>query len=183
MRFKVEFNTPFYLVFIAAAYILNLNRVALFILVLHCAVESVFHLARLIYFSDKIEVANSVFMVFNVLFVLVRLGTITLAVLTFWYGLQQTGQDSLDFATGNFNTKLVRINCLAATCLLQAWMMWNFITFHLKRLREKTVASRKAKSPTKKRGKVAQEDDISNLPEVDQNTAQNGSLRARKVKK
>ena len=30
---------------------------------------------------------------------------------------------------------------------------------------------------------AAQEDDISTLPEVDQNTAQNGSLRARKVKK
>lgn len=175
--------TVLYLVFITAAYVLNLNRVALCLLVLHCAVESVFHLARLIYFSDKVEVANTVFMVFNVLFVLVRLGTITLAVLTFWYGLQQTSQDTLDFATGNFNTKLVRINCLAATCLLQAWMMWNFITFHLKRLREKTIASRKLKSPTKKRGKASQEDDISTLPEVDQNTAQNGSLRARKVKK
>lgn len=176
--------TVLYLIFITAAYVLNFNRIALCLMVLHCTVESVFHLARLIYFADKVEIANSVFMVFNVLFVLVRLGTITLAVLTFWYGLQQTSQDNLDIAAGNFNTKLVRINCLAATCLLQAWMMWNFITFHLKRLREKTLATRsKTKSPMKKRGKVAQEDDISNLPEVDQNTAQNGSLRSRKVKK
>lgn len=175
--------TVLYLVFIGAAYALNMNRIAVCLLVLHCIVECVFHLARLIYFADKVEISNNVFMVFNVLFVLVRLGTITLAVLTFWYGLQQTSQDSLDFATGNFNTKLVRINCLAATCLLQAWMMWNFITFHLKRLREKTASSRKTKSPMKKRGKVAQEDDISTLPEVDQNTAQNGSLRPRKVKK
>lgn len=175
--------TVLYLVFITAAYVLNFNRIAICLMVLHCAVETVFHLARLIYFADKVEIANTVFMVFNVLFVLVRLGTITLAVLTFWYGLQQTGQESLDIAAGNFNTKLVRINCLAATCLLQAWMMWNFITFHLKRLREKAIATRKTKSPMKKRGKVAQEDDISNLPEVDQNTAQNGSLRSRKQKK
>ena len=30
-----------------------------------------------------------------------------------------------------------RIVCLAALCLLQAWMMWQFITFHLKHNREK----------------------------------------------
>ena len=29
-----------------------------------------------------------------------------------------------------------RVNCLAAISLLQAWMMWNFITFHLRRRRE-----------------------------------------------
>ena len=33
-----------------------------------------------------------------------------------------------------------RFNCLAAVCFLQAWMMWNFITFHLKRIRERSQA-------------------------------------------
>jgi len=52
-----------------------------------------------------------------------------------------------------------RINCLVAVCLLQAWMMWNFITFHLRRLRERTAAgaavssfsfSKKSSTPKKK---------------------------------
>ncbi|XP_060573624.1 translocating chain-associated membrane protein 1-like isoform X1 [Ruditapes philippinarum] len=180
MQGRIQY-TVLYLVFIVVAYSLNFTRVALLMMVLHYIVESVFHLARLVYFADKLDIANHCFMVFNVLFVLVRLGTITLAVLTFWYGLQQSSQDSIDVAAGNFNTRLVRITCLTATCLLQAWMMWNFITFHLKRIRERTVATRKLRSPTKKKGK-AQEEDISSLPEVDQNTAQNG-LRARKSKK
>jgi translocating chain-associated membrane protein 1 len=62
----------------------SFTRVALLMMVLHYIVESVFHLARLVYFADKLDIANHCFMVFNVLFVLVRLGTITLAVLTFW---------------------------------------------------------------------------------------------------
>lgn len=182
MQGRIQY-TVLYLIFIIAAYSLNFTRVALLMMVLHYVVEFVFHLARLLYFADKIDVANHCFMVFNVFFVLVRLGTITLSVLTFWYGLQQSSQDSIDFVAGNFNTKLVRINCLAATCLLQAWMMWNFITFHLKKIRERTAASRtsKPRSPTKKKTKV-HEEDISSLPEVDQNTAQNG-LRSRKGKK
>jgi len=53
-------------------------------IVLHYSVEFVFHLARLIYFADKLDVANNCFMVFNGLFVLVRLASIILALLTFW---------------------------------------------------------------------------------------------------
>lgn len=180
MKGRIQY-TLLYIIFIAAAYFLNFNRAALLMLVLHYIAEFVFHLARLIYFADRPEISKYCFMVFNGLFVIVRLMTITLSVLTFWYGLQQSSQDSIDVATGNFNTYIVRINCLAATCLLQAWMMWIFITFHLKRLRERSVTVRKPRSPTKKKAKGT-EDDNASLSEVDQNTIQNG-LRARKVKK
>ncbi|KAL5013825.1 hypothetical protein ScPMuIL_008095 [Solemya velum] len=176
-----------YLVFIISAYLLNFTRVAMCVLVLHSLVEFVFHLARLLYFADKSELANTVFMVFNVLFVLVRLGIIILGVLTFWYGLDQTNQIYIDTETGNFNTRLVRINCLMALCLLQAWMMWNFITFHLKRLREKSGTARRVKSPKRKPtiGAKVTEEEINSLPEVDQNAAaQNGTVKLRsKVKK
>ncbi|KAK3088629.1 hypothetical protein FSP39_021485 [Pinctada imbricata] len=167
-----------YLVFITAAYSLNFSRVALVMIVLHYSVEFVFHLARLLYFAEKTDLANTGFMVFNGLFVLVRLGTITLSVLTFWYGLEQSNQPSVDREAGNFNTQMIRINCLAAICLLQAWMMWNFINFHLRRMREKSASSRKQlKSPVKKK-KVADED-ISSLPEADQNTASENGVRSR----
>ncbi|ELU13900.1 hypothetical protein CAPTEDRAFT_175940 [Capitella teleta] len=143
-----------YLFFIAMAYMLNFSRVALCILVLHYIVEFVFHLSRLLYFAEKSDLSNTGFMVWNLLFVLVRLAIITLAVLTFWYGLEKTGQSSIDMAAGNFNTPLVRINCLAAVCLLQAWMMWHFITFHLRRLRERSAS---AAPPASKRSNNSQQ--------------------------
>lgn len=45
-----------------------------------------------------------------------------------------------------------RINCLVAIFFLQAWVMWNFITFHLRRVRERNeaaavVANKKLASP------------------------------------
>ena len=45
-------------------------------------------------------------------------------------------QQVVDLATGNFNIGLFRLNALVAVCLLQAWFMWNFIMFHIKRMRE-----------------------------------------------
>ena len=44
-----------------------------------------------------------------------------------------------------------RINCLAAICLMQAWLMWNFITFQLRKLRERSSTSKKTRSPSKKK--------------------------------
>ncbi|RWS25846.1 translocating chain-associated membrane protein 1-like protein [Leptotrombidium deliense] len=161
-----------YLVFFTAAYVLNFTRIALCLSVLHFFVEALFHASRLFYFADKTPISDYGFKLWNILFVLVRLGSITLSVLTFWYGLalHQTAVPSLK--DGNFNTNIIRINSLVAVCLLQAWMMWNFITFHLKRMREKAaeVQQQKKKSikPQKKVKKA--EDDVNELPEVDQNT-------------
>jgi len=176
-----------YFIFFAAAYIFNFTRVAICLAVMHYMVETVFHLSRLMYFAERTDIANTGFMIWNGLFVLVRLGSITLTVLTFWYGLSQNGNELLNVQAGNFNTQIIRINCLLAVCLLQAWMMWNFITFHLKRMRERTAAAslakrkgatKKEKKSKKDEGKPAQEEDVSLLPEVDQNTKKDIRLRS-----
>ncbi|XP_043197025.1 translocating chain-associated membrane protein 1-like isoform X2 [Amphibalanus amphitrite] len=141
-----------YLVFITTAYVTNLTRVALVLLVIHYTVEAVVHASRLLHFADKTEMAAKGFLLFNVLFTLARLSTIVLSVLTFWFGLARSENPGLDLATGNFNTYLVRVNCLAGICLLQAWMMWHFITYHLRRMREQAAlkpAPKKA-APAKK---------------------------------
>ena len=51
-----------------------------------------------------------------------------------------------------------RLNALIAVCLIQAWMMWNFIHFHLRKLRERQaealalqVKASEKKSKTKNR--------------------------------
>ncbi|XP_054712433.1 translocating chain-associated membrane protein 1-like 1 isoform X2 [Uloborus diversus] len=148
--------TTLYLVFLTAAYVLNFTRIAICLSVLHYVVESIFHTSRLLYFAERSRAASYGFTVWNVLFVLVRLGSISLSVLTFWYGLaKQQVTPAMDIVTGNFNTQLIRINCLVAVFLLQAWMMWNFINFHMKRLRERAAqaASSKKKALAKKEKK------------------------------
>nr|XP_042717057.1 translocating chain-associated membrane protein 1-like 1 isoform X3 [Chrysemys picta bellii] len=75
-----------YIAHISGAYVLNLQRLGLILLVPHYLVELIFHASRLFYFSDE--------------------------------------------------NKQKGISCLAAICLTQAWMMWKFINFQLKKWRE-----------------------------------------------
>merc|ERR1711981_402083 len=58
---------------------------------------------------------------------------------------------------GSFNTGLLRLNCLVAVCLLQAWMMWNWIMFQVKRMREAKNTSASSSSAASKTRKTEQE--------------------------
>merc|ERR1711937_266984 len=172
-----------YLTFIVACYVLRFTRLSLVLLVIHYLAEAVFHLCRLLAYTEKTSISNKLFKLGDLLFVLARLSSVILAVLTFWFGLAKVPaeQQVVDTAEGNFNTGLVRLNCLVAVCLLQAWMMWNWIMFQVKRMREaknpsfssssssasKTRKTEQEKAKARKLRKE-QEDRESDLPEVDQ---------------
>jgi len=183
-----------YLLFIGGAYLFSYTRVALCLLVLQYFTEAVFHTSRLLSYSEKMDIARPLYRLHDVLFVLARLGSITLAVLTFWHGLAKAPEADqiIDWKNGTFNTLMFRITALVSICVLQAWLMMNFITFQLKKRREdaalqasmpsgKTKKSQqeKAKARKEKPKKESKEDEDENeLPEVDQDTKQ--SLRQRK---
>jgi len=194
MPARIQYAT-LYLLFIGGAYFFSYTRVALCLLVLQYFSEAVFHASRLLSYADKTDVARPMFRIHDLLFVLARLGSITLAVLTFWHGLAQApvAEQVVDWKAGVFNTFLFRIMALVSVCGLQAWLMMNFITFQLKKRREdaanssvampsgksKKTQQEKAKARKEKPKKEAKEDEDENeLPEVDQNTKQ--SLRQRK---
>lgn len=96
----------------------------------------------------------------------------------------------VDFSSGAFNTPVFRLVALVAVGLLQAYLMLNFITFHLRRRRmEKTgysslsaggVTTRSAKKTQQEKAqkRKEQKERESELTEVDQNTRK--SLRQRK---
>merc|ERR1719458_2495281 len=109
------------------------TRLSLVLLVIHYLAEAVFHLCRLLAYTEKTGVSNKLFKLGDLLFVLARLSSVILAVLTFWFGLAKVPaeQQVVDTAEGNFNTGLLRLNCLVAVCFLQAWMMWNWIMFQV----------------------------------------------------
>uniref|UniRef100_A0A3P9L858 Translocating chain-associated membrane protein n=1 Tax=Oryzias latipes TaxID=8090 RepID=A0A3P9L858_ORYLA len=140
-----------YIVHITGAYVLNLHRLGLVLLVPHYLVELLFHASRLFYFSD--ENKQKGFTLWALLFVIARLLTLTLSVLTFGFGLPRTENLGFSLADGNFNVLTVRMTCLAAICLTQAWMMWKFINFQLKKWREHSqsqASKKKTFSPKSK---------------------------------
>lgn len=177
------------LIYIAAGYLLNFNRVTICLLVIHYISEALYHIARLIDFVDKEEKGSKAgYLASNVLFVVARLASIILSVLTFWYGLSLSENQGLSIAEGNFNIPAVRLAALASVCLLQGYLMFHFITDQLRQLREQAppVQTRKApvkKVPNKNKNKKGDskranmDDDVNELTEVDQNTKK--SLRSR----
>ncbi len=201
-------SSSLYLSFVVCAYAFSYTRVGLCLLFLHYVVEAVFHAARLLAYADKPHLSAPLFRLYDALFVLARLGSILLAVLTFWYGLALAPPERqvVDAAAGNFNAFPFRLGALVAVGLLQGFLMWRFITFHLKRQRENATAAaqasaaaasgsgrskktqqekaklRKEQKPKKDRSgedaSPGSEENESELPEVDQNTKK--TLRQRK---
>ncbi|KAG9332569.1 hypothetical protein JZ751_014667 [Albula glossodonta] len=95
-----------YIFHIAGAYVLNLHRLGLILLVPHYLVELLFHASRLFYFSD--ENKQKGFTLWALLFVIARLLTLTLSVLTFGFGLSRTENQGFSITDGNFNILTVR---------------------------------------------------------------------------
>merc|ERR1719369_2038431 len=184
---KIQYAT-LYLAFIISAYVLRFTRVTIVLLMLHYTAEAVYHASRILSYADRTTISKKLFKFGDLLFVLARLGSVIVSVLTFWYGLAlaPAEQQVVDIAAGNFNTGLFRFNALVAVCLLQAWLMWNFIMFQVKRMREATAnANNAASGAGGKKGKTQQErakarkekkegeprsEDDDELPEVDQDT-------------
>uniref|UniRef100_A0A0R3QGC2 TLC domain-containing protein n=1 Tax=Brugia timori TaxID=42155 RepID=A0A0R3QGC2_9BILA len=99
--------------------------------------QNVFHLTRLFHFAEKWNIAKTGFKIWNIVFVLVRLASAVLAVLTLWYGLRSNETPYIDSVNGNFNTAFIRLNSLLCVLALQLYMLWNFVLFHVRRYREK----------------------------------------------
>ncbi|CAI5448995.1 unnamed protein product [Caenorhabditis angaria] len=125
-----------YTVFITAAYFLNFTRIALVLLILEYSAQVIFHFARLTHYLEKKSISKPVFKAWNVVFVLARIGSVILSVMTFWYGLRQSELPYIDASIGNFNTTFVRLNLLLSIVILQLVLFWSFISFHLGRFRD-----------------------------------------------
>jgi len=162
-----------YLAFISAAYVMNFTRIALVLLVVHFISQAVFHISRILHCAGKSEIAQHAFTLWSCLFVFARLITISLAILTFWFGLGRAEQATGGMASGNFNNPTIRLACLLAVVLMQAWMSWNFIMFQVKRYRERaSIVQRKSRQEQKKKGKKEKKG------KDDHETVQNGSPKA-----
>lgn len=140
---------------VALAYLSNLTRISVVLLVLHYIPEAVLNVAKLFHFAEKDQIATWLFRAGNGVFIVARFLTVILAVLTFWFGLEPYASQAL------------RISGLAFIGGLQSYLLFQFAIFQARRLRSKSAPVVAPKSP-KKLKKSAKE--LSDLPEVDQNT-------------
>lgn len=111
------------------------------------------------HFSGKNKVSRNCFRIYNVLFVLARLAAIFLSIIVFWFGLKNSSLESINFEEKNFNTPMIRTGSLVVILLLQAWMMWNFIIFQCKKMREnsKTSSTKLIIKPNQRKNKAVRE--------------------------
>ncbi|XP_058931315.1 translocating chain-associated membrane protein 2 [Kogia breviceps] len=135
-----------YLVHIAGAYLLNLSRLGLVLLLLQYSTEFLFHAARLCYFAD--ENNEKLFNAWAAAFGVTRLFILTLAVLAIGFGLARVENQAFDPEKGNFNALLCRLCVLLLVCAAQAWLMWRFIHSQLRHWRERwSEQSAKRRAP------------------------------------
>jgi translocating chain-associated membrane protein 1 len=160
----------------AAIYVLNLTRIGLVLIFIDNATNLLFHVSRLLHFAGKNTVSTISFNIYNVFFVIARLAASILSIFVFWFGLKSSNVNSINFEEGNFNTGLVRIVVLSSILVFQAWMMWNFILFQFKKLRENSkgpsVSPIKplAKMQTRKSKETKSEDESGEGTDVDKSS-------------
>lgn len=117
-------------------YFSNFNRLGLVLLFFEYFSQTIFHISRLLYFSEKVKA--TIFKPWNILFPIIRLATIVITVLTLWYGFRShaTLTPYLNFSTGNWNTDFIRINLLILVAAVQMYALFTFTMFHIRRIKE-----------------------------------------------
>ncbi|CAL2040693.1 unnamed protein product [Caenorhabditis brenneri] len=140
------FQSLVHILFISTAYFLNFTRVGLVLIVLEYTTQLIFHFARLSHFLGRKTISGPAFQIYNIVFVFARFGSIGAAIMTFWYGLRQVESPFIDTSAGNFNTPVVRLNVLLGVVLLQIYLLYSYMTFHLGRYRESNAKKDKKKS-------------------------------------
>ena len=130
-----------YLTSFLGAYIFNITRLALVLSLLHYIGEAAFHSARLMYFkqSDQYQTA---FKTWNTLFVGARLVSTTLSILVLALGLGGTHPVATQSGT------ILRYIELLVILVIQIYLMWRYLVFHLGRMRpaDPEVVEKKNKS-------------------------------------
>lgn len=142
--------------FVALAYYLNFHRIGLVLLTLHYLSEVISHVFVLIDIFDRDDKFVNLNIISRITFVFIRFATMVLSVLTFYYKIE--------------NSPLSLV-ALFAICVLQGYLVFQFINNVLKAKRASLVEQNVAKKKIVKTEKTKKERKReSDLPEADQDT-------------
>lgn len=142
------------LLMIGGAYFMQLQRLAVVLLVLHYCVEFLFHACRLLHYYGKDDIAIPGFNLWRLLFIIVRIVTVLISVVTLWFGLDAVNKElarqkmeapatptSTEGEEGvvsepptpgiDFTEWPYRVSGLFFIVLLQLWIGWTFINYQM----------------------------------------------------
>ncbi|KAF6307354.1 translocation associated membrane protein 1 like 1 [Rhinolophus ferrumequinum] len=122
---------------IAGAYLLYLNHLGLLLLTVHYCVELLTHLCDLFSLGDRKQQRG--LSLWAVVYILGRLGTLVVSVLTVCFHLAG-GQARHPDAAGNVNVLAAEIAVLLSSCTIQAYITWNLFSVQLQRWMEGDAA-------------------------------------------
>ncbi|XP_007464920.1 PREDICTED: translocating chain-associated membrane protein 1-like 1-like [Lipotes vexillifer] len=135
---------------LAGAYLLYLNHLGLLLLMMHYFVEFLSHFCDLFYFSD--EKYQKEFSLWAIVFILGRLVTLIVSVITVGFHLAGGQNGNSDGTTEDVNVLAAKIAVLSSSCTIQAYITWNLFNVQLQRWMEED-APLQAPSVKKKRTK------------------------------
>ena len=133
---------------IAGAYLLYLNHLGLLLLMMHYFVEFLSHSCDLFYFSD--EKFQKEFSLWAIVFILGRLVTLIVSLITAGFQLAAGQNGSSDDSAEDVNVLAAKIAVLSSSCSIQAYVTWNLFNVQLQRWMEED-APLQAPSVKKKR--------------------------------
>ncbi|XP_005386865.1 PREDICTED: translocating chain-associated membrane protein 1-like 1 [Chinchilla lanigera] len=154
---------------ISGAYLLYLNHLGLFLLVLHYFVELLSHLCGLFYFSD--EKYQKGVSLWALVFISGRLVTLIVSVVTVGFhlaGSQTQTRNTTDALAGNVNVLAAKIAVLSSSCSIQVYITWTLITVRVQRwvedstLQASNVKKKRSTSKGKSRKRTENGMDASN---------------------
>jgi len=162
-------SSALFLGFVAFAYVTSLTRIGTVLLVLHFVPEIFISFGKLLVYAEKEGASKWVFRTGNFIFILARFLSFVLAALTFYFGLEHSSE-----------AQTLRFTALGLVGGLQSYLLFQFAVFQVKRLRTVAPPTTVGPKSPKKTKKVKSDRDVSDLPEVDQNTRK--QAQAKKVK-
>lgn len=140
--------------FIALAYFLSFQRVALVLLTLHYFSEVVSHILQLVSIFDRDDKFANLHLVNKGVFLVTRFATLVLSVLTLYYGIEDSTKSRA---------------ALAAVFALQGYLVFQFINDILRAKRERAEEKKSSKKRVVKGDKPKRREE-NDLPEADQHT-------------
>ncbi|XP_003386011.1 PREDICTED: translocating chain-associated membrane protein 1-like 1 [Amphimedon queenslandica] len=140
----VLYTVSFLIIF--SAYVTYLQRLAVVLLVIHYIVEFVFNASCLLHYHGKDEIAKLSFKLWWFLFLLARITSIILSVVTLWFGINEANGPVLLFNI-NLTSVPVRMSILLFIVSLQVWLL---LVLYKHRRKGKSETTPTPAPPTKK---------------------------------
>merc|ERR1712202_106201 len=156
MEYRIKFYS-IHLIFIATACTLHHWRLCILLMNLHYFTQAVGKLAKMSDYADNKSAYNTLSSVWCVMFPFPSVVTALSGLYVSMIKLASSEHQGFNWSQGLANTSTTRLVCCLSVCLLQVWMLLQFINMQNRRNREaekiRQMEKKKAQKKKKKKKK------------------------------